>query len=296
MPGRRCRKRNRRRSTRTTRGSIRPRASRLGFRGGCRAPPRQCGCGKESPRSRAGRTCQRAPAGIWCPKLRTWTLRSHSPPVFRRPATAGPPSGGHLEDGVARAGATGRALLVVLESLAPAERVAFVLHDMFDLSFDESAPIVDRTPDAARQLASRARRRVRGAEAPLTDLARHRELVNAFLAASRNGDFGRLLAVLSPDVVLRGDDLAVRTAAANRRYGAPLLAPEARGASVVADAFKGRATAALPAVIDGEAGAVWAVSGQVRAAFLFTIRAEKITGIDLVMDPGHLAELDVTID
>lgn len=137
---------------------------------------------------------------------------------------------------------------------------------------------------------------MRGAETPATDLARHRELVNAFLAASRDGDFERLLAVLSPDIVLRGDDLAVRTAAANRRYGAPILAPEARGASVVADAFKGRATAALPAVIDGEAGAVWAVGGQVRAAFLFTIKGEKITAIDLVMDPGHLAELDVRID
>ena len=206
------------------------------------------------------------------------------------------PAGGRLEDDVALADATGQALLVVLETLAPAERVAFVLHDMFDLSFEEIAPIVDRTPDAARQLASRARRRVRGAEAPATDLARHRELVGAFLAASRDGDFERLLAVLSPDAVLRGDELAVRTAAANRRYGAPILAPEARGAAVVAEAFKGRATAALPAIIDGAAGAVWAVGGQVRAAFLFTIRGEKITGVDLVMDPGHLAELDVKID
>jgi RNA polymerase sigma-70 factor (ECF subfamily) len=213
-------------------------------------------------------------------------------------ATAGPASGGgHLEDDLALADATGQALLVVLETLAPAERVAFVLHDMFDLSFEEIAPIVERTPAAARQLASRARRRVRGAEAPSTDLARQRELVDAFLAASRDGDFERLLAVLSPDVVLRGDDLAVRTAEANRRYGAPVLAPEGRrGATVVADAFKGRARAALPAVIDGAAGAVWAVGGQVRAAFLFTIKGDKITGIDIVMDPGHIAELDVKID
>ena len=103
------------------------------------------------------------------------------------------------------ADAIGPALLVVLDTLAPAERVAFVLHDMFDLSFEEIAPIVDRTPAAARQLASRARRRVHGAAAPATDVARHRELVDAFLAASRDGDFDRLLAVLSPDVVLRAD-------------------------------------------------------------------------------------------
>ena len=211
-------------------------------------------------------------------------------------STADPPSSRQLEDDIALADATGQALLVVLETLTPTERLAFVLHDMFDLSFEEIAPIIDRTPDAARQLASRARRRVRGAEAPATDLARHRELVSAFLAASRDGDFERLLAVLSPDVVLRGDDLAVRTAAANRRHGAPILAREARGASVVADAFKGRATAALTAVIDGEAGAVWAVGGQVRAAFLFTIKGDRIAGVDLVMDPGHLAELDVKID
>ena len=211
-------------------------------------------------------------------------------------STADPPSSRQLEDDIALADATGQALLVVLETLTPTERVAFVLHDMFDLSFEEIASIIDRTPDAARQLASRARRRVRGAEAPATDLARHRELVSAFLAASRDGDFERLLAVLSPDVVLRGDDLAVRTAAANQRHGAPILAREARGASVVADAFKGRATAALTAVIDGEAGAVWAVGGQVRAAFLFTIKGDRIAGVDLVMDPGHLAELDVKID
>ena len=211
-------------------------------------------------------------------------------------STADPPSSRQPEVDIALADATGQALLVVLETLTPTERVAFVLHDMFDLSFEEIAPIIDRTPDAARQLASRARRRVRGAEAPATDLARHRELVSAFLAASRDGDFERLLAVLSPDVVLRGDDLAVRTAAANRRHGAPILAREARGASVVADAFKGRATAALTAVIDGEAGAVWAVGGQVRAAFLFTIKGDRIAGVDLVMDPGHLAELDVKID
>jgi RNA polymerase sigma-70 factor (ECF subfamily) len=206
------------------------------------------------------------------------------------------PSDGNLEDDVALADATGPALLIVLEMLEPAERVAFVLHDMFNLSFEEIAPIVNRTPAATRQLASRARRRVHGAEAPAADIARHRELVSAFLAASRDGDFAQLVAVLAPDVVLRADDLAVRTAAANQRHGAPKLAPEIRGASPVADVFKGRARAALPATIDGEAGAVWAAGTQVRAAFVFTIESGKIAAIDLVMNPEQLAGLTVKID
>lgn len=210
-------------------------------------------------------------------------------------STADVPAGGDPEGDAALADATGQALLVVLETLAPAERVAFVLHDLFDLSFDEIAPIVNRTPAATRQLASRARRRVRGAEVPASDLARRREVVSAFLAASRDGDFERLLAVLSPDVVLRADELAVRMAAANRSHGAPVLAREARGAAVVANAFKGRARGARPAVIDGEAGAVWAVADEVRAAFVFTIRRGKITGIELVTAPEGLAELDVRI-
>jgi RNA polymerase sigma-70 factor (ECF subfamily) len=211
-------------------------------------------------------------------------------------SAADPPGDGQPEDDVALADATGQALLVVLETLAPAERVAFVLHDMFDLSFEEIAPIVDRTADAARQLASRARRRVRGGEAPAADRARRQELVSAFLAASRDGDFQRLLAVLSPDVVLRADDLAVRVAAGRQRYGAPALVAETRGGPAVAEVFKGRASEALPAVIDGEAAAVWAMGGQVRAAFLFSIEGGRITAIDLVMEPGHLAGLSVRID
>ncbi|MGH9524785.1 MAG: sigma-70 family RNA polymerase sigma factor [Terriglobales bacterium] len=205
-------------------------------------------------------------------------------------------SKGNPEDEVALADATGPALLLVLEMLAPAERVAFVLHDMFDLSFEEIAPIVNRTAAATRQLASRARRRVRGAEAPAIDMVQHREVVNAFLAASRDGDFGRLLAVLSPEVVLRADELAVRMAAANERHGAPTLAPEVRGASLVAEAFKGRARAALPAIIQGAAGAVWASDSQIRAAFLFAIEGGRITGIELIMNPRHLAELAVQLD
>ena len=200
------------------------------------------------------------------------------------------------EEDLALADATGSALMVVLETLVPAERVAFVLHDLFDLSFEDIGRILERTPVAARQLASRARRRVRGTETPPADLARHRKLVEAFLAASRKGDFNRLLAVLSPDVVLRADQLAVTTAVARQRHGAPDLLPELRGAEAVATVFKGRAQGALPALIDGEPGAVWAMGGQVRSAFLVTIKQGQITGIEIVMDPVDLANLDVEIE
>jgi RNA polymerase sigma factor (sigma-70 family) len=214
-------------------------------------------------------------------------------PLITAPDT---PSDSNPESDFALADAIGPALLLVLDRLTPTERLAFVLHDMFDLSFDEIAPILDRTPAAARQLASRARRTVRGAAAPAPDMARQRELVSAFLAASRDGDFEGLVAALSPDVVLRADDLAVRMAVANQRHGAPDLKPEEHGASQVATTFKGRARAALPALIDGEPGAVWAVGGLVRAAFVFTIEGGTISAIDVIMDPGHLAELDVKID
>jgi RNA polymerase sigma-70 factor (ECF subfamily) len=190
--------------------------------------------------------------------------------------------------------AIGPALLIVLDALTPAQRVAFVLHDLFELSFEEIAPIVDRTPDAARQLVSRARRRVRGGPSPSSELAHHRQLVSAFLAASRDGDLEQLIAVLSPDVVLRADPVALRAAAANP-HGAPKLAPQVEGAALVADAFKGRARGALSALIDGQPGAVWAVAGQVRVAFKFSVHVRKIAAIDVVMDPDELAKLDVLI-
>lgn len=221
--------------------------------------------------------------------LRTRRSRREDPLA----AAADSPGNGGPEDDLTLADATGPALLVVLETLAPAERVAFVLHDLFDLSFEEIGRILGRTPAAARQLASRARRRVRGAEAPAGDVERHRELVGAFLAASRDGDFERLLAVLSPDVMLRADPLAVSMAAARQRQGAPRLSAQVRGAENVANVFKGRARGALPALIDGQAGAVWAMGGQVRAAFLFAIRHGRITEIDIVMSPEDLAGLDV---
>jgi RNA polymerase sigma-70 factor, ECF subfamily len=185
------------------------------------------------------------------------------------------------------ADSVGLALLVVLETLAPAERVAFVLHDMFDLPFDEIAPIVGRSTTAARQLASRARRRVQGAATgrPDADRSRHREVVDAFLAASRGGDFEALLAVLDPDVVLRADGAAVQ-AGASREVG---------GAAAVADTFSGRAQAARPALVNGVAGLVWAPGGRPRVVFGFTITGGKIVEIALVADPERLRQLDVAV-
>jgi len=195
------------------------------------------------------------------------------------------------------ADSVGGALLVVLETLPPAERVAFVLHDLFDLPFEEIAPIVDRSPEAARQLASRARRRVRGGDAaPTTDVARLRAVVSAFFTASRTGDFDALLAVLAPDVVLRADPVAVRTAAATKWAGEHGLASEKRGAAAVAETFKGRPAGAMPALIDGAPGAVWAVHGKPRAAFLFTIEEDKIVALELVMEPERLGELHVEME
>ena len=194
------------------------------------------------------------------------------------------------------ADSVGLALLVVLETLAPAERVAFVLHDMFDLPFDEIAPIVGRSATAARQLASRARRRVQGAATvPDADLRRQREVVDAFLAASRGGDFDALLAVLDPDVVLRADRAAVQASEARQGRGAPKLAPEVRGAAAVAETFKGRAAAAQPAFVNGVAGLVWAPGGRPRVVFGFTIEERRIVAIDLVADPERIGQLDLTV-
>jgi RNA polymerase sigma factor (sigma-70 family) len=193
------------------------------------------------------------------------------------------------------ADATGMALLVVLDRLTPAERVAFVLHDLFDLSFEVIAPILDRTDAATRKLATRARQRIRNVQTPAADFSRQRELVDAFLAASREGNFERLLTLLSSEVVLHADTLAVRIAEARQQQGAPALAREIHGAAQVANTFKGRAAAAQPAVIDGTAGAVWMSGGQVRSAFVFFIEDGLIAGIDLIMEPDRLAELEIVV-
>jgi RNA polymerase sigma-70 factor (ECF subfamily) len=161
---------------------------------------------------------------------------------------------------------------------------------MFDLPFDEIGRVLDRSEVATRQLASRARRRVQGRDAAAEGSA-GRQVVDAFLRASREGDFEALLAVLDPAVVSRADELAVRTAAANKFP----IERELHGAAAVAGVFNGRARGALRAEIDGEPGAVWAAHGVVRSAFVFTIVNDKIVAIDLVMEPSELGALDVEL-
>jgi RNA polymerase sigma factor (sigma-70 family) len=195
------------------------------------------------------------------------------------------PDGDDPEQQALQAEGVGLALLVVLDTLTPAERLAFVLHDLFAVPFEEIAPILDRSPAAARQLASRARRRLQGAPAPDTDLARQRAVVDAFLAASREGDFEALVALLHPEVVLRSDQAAVRTGAD----------AEVRGAAAVAATFSGRARTARPALVDGAAGAVWAPGGRPRVVFGFTIADGRIVAIDLLADPDHLDRLELTV-
>jgi RNA polymerase sigma-70 factor (ECF subfamily) len=183
------------------------------------------------------------------------------------------------------ADSVGAALLVVLETLAPAERLAFVLHDMFAVPFEEIAPIVGRTPAAARQLASRARRRVQGTPVPEADLSRQRTIVDAFLAASRNGDFEGLLAVLDPDVVFRADQAA-------QRLGS--LA-EIRGATAVAETFKGRAQAAKPALVDGAMALAVIFGGQLRIVLRLTIAGDRIAGVEAVADAERIGAFDVEV-
>jgi RNA polymerase sigma-70 factor (ECF subfamily) len=187
------------------------------------------------------------------------------------------------EDEATLAEMVGLAMLVVLNALGPAERVSFVLHDMFDLPFESIATIVGKTPEATRQLASRARRRVRGGSAGTSsDVARHREVVDAFLAASRDGDFQGLMAVLAPNVVFRADEIAAL-------QGSPR---EVRGASEVAKQFVGRARLARTALVDGRVGVVVAPLGRLLLAFNVTIEDGKIAALDVVMDPDQLAKLE----
>jgi RNA polymerase sigma-70 factor (ECF subfamily) len=190
----------------------------------------------------------------------------------------------------------GPALLLLLDTLTPGERLAFVLHDLFAVPFEDIAPIVGRSPAAARQLASRARRRVRGGEkARSGDQRRQGDVVEAFLAASRRGDFESLVTLLDPDAVLRADRAAVELAAANRNQGAPRLSPEQRGAEAVSNALAGRATAAKLALIEGIPGAAWAPDGRPRAVFAFHVVGDTITEIEIVTDPAVVAALRVEI-
>ncbi|MEA2685299.1 MAG: hypothetical protein QOE93_494 [Actinomycetota bacterium] len=192
----------------------------------------------------------------------------------------------HPEQQAIMGDSIGAALLVVLDMLAPAERVAFVLHDVFAVPFDEIGDIVGRSPDAARQLASRARRRVRGTDAaPEVDPLRHRQVVHAFLAAARSGDFEGLVALLDPDVVLRPDTAALRMGS--------LRVTE--GAVAVASALSGGAKGASVALVDGVAALVWAPGGQTRGVVAFTIVDGKIVEIDVTGDPDRIRDLDIVL-
>jgi RNA polymerase sigma factor (sigma-70 family) len=194
------------------------------------------------------------------------------------------------------ADSVGLALMVVLDTLTPAERVTFVLHDIFAVPFEEIAPIVGRSTQAARQLASRARHRVQGREADRNgDRRRRSKLVAAFLAAARHGDFSALLAVLDPDVGLRADSVAVHMAIARHAQGAPPLSEEIRGREAVAEVFAGRAAAAQAALIDGDPGAVWAPEGRARAAFVMRWSEGRIVEIEIVADPRRLRTLEIVL-
>jgi RNA polymerase sigma-70 factor (ECF subfamily) len=186
------------------------------------------------------------------------------------------------------ADSVGLALLVVLETLSPAERLAFVLHDMFAVPFDEIAPIVDRSPAAARQLASRARRRVQGAgPSPDPDLQQQRRVVEAFFAAARDGDFEALVAVLDPDVVLRSDGGALRPSAS-------ILVRGAREVAGRAMTFAGLSPFVRPALVNGAAGVVVAPRGRPFAVMGFTVAGGRIVAIHALSDPERLERLDLT--
>ena len=196
------------------------------------------------------------------------------------------PDGVTPEDAALLADAVGLALQVVLETLAPAERVAFVLHDMFDLPFDEIAPMVGRTPAAARQLASRARRRVQGIEVADPDVNGQQEVVEAFFAAAHEGELNGLIAVLDPDVVLRSDEGAasvVTVHGAAAVAGRAVMFGQRRGAIV------------RPALVNGAAGVVVTVDGRPVSVMGFTVVAGKIVEINVMADPSRLGRLDLTV-
>jgi RNA polymerase sigma factor (sigma-70 family) len=206
--------------------------------------------------------------------LRSRTARREEPvPEVPSKAQANGTSDTEPEEAIMIAETLGPAMLVVLDTLSPAERVAFVLHDMFAVPFEDIAPILGRSPAATRQLASRARHRVQGADP------------EAFLAASRSGEFGALLELLDPDVVLTADADAVRVGASEL----------VRGSQAVAETFAGRARAARLALINGQPGLVWARGGQARMVFGFTVTEDKITAIQMLANSTTLDELDLVL-
>lgn len=217
--------------------------------------------------------------------LRSRAARREEPLDPQAPDAGGGPE---PEAEAVLAESVGRALMVVLDTLTPPERLAFVLHDLFAVPFEEVAAVLDRSPVAARQLASRARRRVReigpGADDP-TDGARRENAVRAFLAAARGGDFGGLMAVLDPDIVLRADTVVPALGGVERL----------RGREQVARAFLGKTQAAQEAFVDGAPGAVFTPDGRVRAALEFVVRDGRITSIEVVSDPEVVAAIEVAL-
>lgn len=202
---------------------------------------------------------------------------------------------GDLEEKLIIADTIGPALLLVLDKLTAAERIVFVLHDLFDVSFTDIAPIIERTEMATRQIASRARRQVRGASIPNKDVARQQEVVAAFMQASRQGDFEALIRLLHPDVVLRADETAIKVSTANKARGAPQFAAEIIGAKSVADTLNGSAQGAQLSLVNGLAGATWGMNGKTVVAFCFAVEDGKITAIDIVMDKQAIDNLDIQL-
>lgn len=220
--------------------------------------------------------------------LRSRRVRGEQPLDVHTPdPIVSPVEGGDPEHEAVLADSVGLALLVVLDSLTPAERVAFVLHDVFAVPFDEVAQIVDSSPAAARQLASRARRRVEGAPVPDADLARQREVVDAFFAASRKGDFDALVAVLDPDVVLRADGGSERRSISRIIRGGTTLA----GQAIM---FADGAPFAQPALVNGAAGIVAMRQGRPLSVMGFVVQGGRIVAIDVLADPARLAQLDLS--
>lgn len=189
------------------------------------------------------------------------------------------------EDQAILADSMGAALLIVLDRLTPAERISFVLHDMFAVSYEEIAGILGKSPEACRQIASRARRRVRMTDGPTSDPQRQREIVDAFLAAAKTGDFQMLLSLLSPDSELVADAAAIA-------MGAPATLV---GANDVASRFSGGAKAVRAALLDGRVGLVWSQGGTVKVAFDFTVVADKVTKIEMIGDDDVLGEIDIEV-
>jgi RNA polymerase sigma factor (sigma-70 family) len=223
-------------------------------------------------------------ARICLDMLRIRTSRREEPLDGRLPEPLISRDGVDPEQEALLADAVGLALLVVLDTLTPAERLTFVLHDMFRVPFDEIAPMIGRTPTAARKLASRARQRVQAAPVPDTDLGRQRAIVDAFLAAARNGDLDALVATLDPDIVLRAE----AGGAIRHFHGASVVAQQAT-------AFSSRAEFARPALVNGAAGLVVATHGHPIAVMAFTVVDGKIAEIAIFADPQRLSRLDPAV-